>query len=68
MLILIFFLAGPSHEESNTNYTYKEMFCKLRENNILITQASSNDSRDFLMTILKKNMNDIHGQRVTKII
>lgn len=31
-----------------------ELFCKLRENNILITQASSNDSRDFLMNILKK--------------
>lgn len=31
-----------------------ELFCKLRGNNILITQASSNDRRDFLMNILKK--------------
>jgi len=33
-----------------------ELFCKLMENNILITQASSNDRRVFLMNILKKKI------------
>lgn len=54
ILIVFFFIAGPSHEGLNADYSHHlDLFNKLRENNMSVSQASSNTSRELIMNILK---------------